>query len=134
MSTIQIEPAIDLARFMSYNDLTGTMFFDGSQDSGFLAGSLHTISIKLTSSVHGTEAILTKVIRFQELPLVDEIVAAQSEPDHQGEATEAQLPVAASNEISVSGDTHVETSAVSMEINQEGRVVITFGDPLRNPE
>ena len=72
---------------MTYNDLTSTIFFDGSQDSGFLAGSLHSINIKLTS-VDGAETILTQVVIFQELP-VDEKVA-QSEDDkatdHQGEA------------------------------------------------
>ena len=36
-----MEVPLDLARFVTYNALTDTIFFDGSQDSGFLAGSLY---------------------------------------------------------------------------------------------
>ena len=79
---------------------------------------------------------------FQELP-VDEEVAQSSEnddktTDHQGladQSTEAQS-VGASNENLASDetvDTSVKTS-VSTKIDQEGRVVITFSNPLENPE
>ena len=75
---------------------------------------------------------------FQELP-VDEKAAQSSEDDdkitdHHGVAdqvTQAQ-PVGASNENLVSDetvDTNVKTS-LSTKIDQEGRVVITFSNPL----
>ena len=139
LTTVQIEPPIDLARFISYNDLTDTLFFDGSQDSGFLAGSLNLIKIKLTS-VNGAETILTQAVMFQELPVDEKVAKSEDDKtaDHQDvadQSTEAQS-AGASNENYASEetvDTNVETY-VSTKIDQEGRVVIIFSNPLENPE
>ena len=74
---------------------------------------------------------------------IDEKAAQSSEDDdkttdHQDvvdQSTQAQ-PVGASNENFASDetvDTSVKTS-LSTKIDQEGRVVITFSNPLENPE
>ena len=139
LTTVQIEPSISFARFISYNDLTDTIFFDGSEDSGFLAGSLNLIKIKLTS-VNGAETILTQAVMFQELPVDEKVAKSEDDKtaDHQDvadQSTETQS-AGASNENYASEETvdvNVEIS-VSTKIDQEGRVVIIFSNPLENPE
>ena len=66
LTRVSLKPSKDLAPFISYNDLTMTVFFQGSKSSEFLAGIITTIKITLIGPSVKQGNYYTQVVLFKE--------------------------------------------------------------------